>query len=73
VQDPDGNEWEAFVVLEDNLPVTSTCCVPEADAVGEATAAGAAATSKAGAAMTRQATAETSSCCATAAPLSISR
>lgn len=27
VHDPDGNEWEAFVVLEDNLPETSLCCV----------------------------------------------
>jgi len=27
VQDPDGNEWEAFVVLEDNLPTTGMCCV----------------------------------------------
>jgi len=26
VRDPDGNEWEAFVVLEDNLPQASTCC-----------------------------------------------
>ncbi|HKP72655.1 MAG TPA: ArsI/CadI family heavy metal resistance metalloenzyme [Pyrinomonadaceae bacterium] len=26
VHDPDGNEWEAFVVLEDNLPTTSMCC-----------------------------------------------
>src|SRR3954466_2521103 len=29
VQDPDGNEWEAFVVLKDNLPENagaSTCC-----------------------------------------------
>jgi hypothetical protein len=29
VQDPDGNEWEVFVVLEDNLPEksgASTCC-----------------------------------------------
>jgi len=25
VADPDGNEWEAFVVLEDNLPETETC------------------------------------------------
>ncbi|MBC7932454.1 MAG: VOC family protein [Rubrivivax sp.] len=25
VADPDGNEWEAFVVLEDNLPETSPC------------------------------------------------
>jgi catechol 2,3-dioxygenase-like lactoylglutathione lyase family enzyme len=31
VHDPDGNEWEVFVVLEDNLPETETrqsaCCV----------------------------------------------
>jgi catechol 2,3-dioxygenase-like lactoylglutathione lyase family enzyme len=31
VRDPDGNEWEAFVVLKDNLPekkqvAESTCC-----------------------------------------------
>ena len=30
VHDPDGNEWEAFVVLEDNLPekagATAGCC-----------------------------------------------
>src|SRR5947209_20140005 len=25
VSDPDGNEWEAFVVLEDNLPETAPC------------------------------------------------
>jgi len=37
VQDPDGNEWEVFVVLEDNLPEISntvsassvaSCCAP---------------------------------------------
>jgi catechol 2,3-dioxygenase-like lactoylglutathione lyase family enzyme len=34
VNDPDGNEWEVFVVLEDNLPEGTgqsndgTCCVP---------------------------------------------
>jgi catechol 2,3-dioxygenase-like lactoylglutathione lyase family enzyme len=30
VSDPDGNEWEVFVVLEDNLPETAeaqSCCV----------------------------------------------
>ena len=26
VQDPDGNEWEVFVVLKDNLETTSLCC-----------------------------------------------
>lgn len=25
VRDPDGNEWEVFVVLQDNLPETSPC------------------------------------------------
>ena len=36
VHDPDGNEWEAFVVLQDNLPETaaaSTCCTATACAV----------------------------------------
>ena len=33
VRDPDGNEWEVFVVLKDNLPEksatqTSACCTP---------------------------------------------
>jgi catechol 2,3-dioxygenase-like lactoylglutathione lyase family enzyme len=26
VRDPDGNEWEVFVVLQDNLPGVSACC-----------------------------------------------
>ena len=26
VNDPDGNEWEVFVVLEDNLTETAACC-----------------------------------------------
>ena len=29
VHDPDGYEWEVFVVLEDNLAETSMCCVAE--------------------------------------------
>ena len=33
VLDPDGNEWEAFVVLEDNLSETSMCCATGADSV----------------------------------------
>jgi extradiol dioxygenase family protein len=32
VKDPDGNEWEVFVVLQDNLPeheqAAASCCVP---------------------------------------------
>lgn len=38
VNDPDGNEWEVFVVLADNLPEVKTketsnedCCVPATD------------------------------------------
>lgn len=27
VSDPDGNEWEVFVVKEDNLAESSNCCV----------------------------------------------
>ena len=40
VSDPDGNEWEAFVVLEDNLPEgtkkteDATCCVPTFVGIG---------------------------------------
>lgn len=38
VHDPDGNEWEVFVVLEDNLPETakdSACCaVPAPVTIG---------------------------------------
>ena len=30
IQDPDGNEWEAFVVLEDNLLSSDLCCTTEA-------------------------------------------
>jgi Lactoylglutathione lyase and related lyases len=29
VRDPDGNQWEVFVVLEDNLPATSSCCAAD--------------------------------------------
>jgi catechol 2,3-dioxygenase-like lactoylglutathione lyase family enzyme len=42
IQDPDGNEWEAFVVLQDNLPTSDLCCtteVPEPVAIGRQTEA----------------------------------
>lgn len=29
VNDPDGNEWEVFVVKEDNLAETTMCCVDD--------------------------------------------
>ena len=35
VQDPDGNEWEVFVVLEDNLAETSACCGMAGDSLQE--------------------------------------
>ena len=38
VHDPDGNEWEVFVVLEDNLAESSTCCVPNEVSAASTTA-----------------------------------
>ena len=74
VQDPDGNEWEAFVVLEDNLPTTSACCAPGIAANEAAAQATTTEATKAEAsAANGEAAADASSCCATAAPLSISR
>jgi catechol 2,3-dioxygenase-like lactoylglutathione lyase family enzyme len=35
VQDPDGNEWEVFVVLQDNLPETSKVCTTDAESAAE--------------------------------------
>ena len=41
VHDPDGNEWEVFVVLEDNLPekaaIAQSCCGPNCCAPSEVT------------------------------------
>jgi catechol 2,3-dioxygenase-like lactoylglutathione lyase family enzyme len=69
VHDPDGNEWEAFVVLEDNLAETSTCCVPAATAKTEAETSCATETTAAAAGSV--------SCCAgeasATAPVSIAR
>ena len=31
VADPDGNQWEVFVVLEDNLPTSAVCCTTESE------------------------------------------
>jgi catechol 2,3-dioxygenase-like lactoylglutathione lyase family enzyme len=38
VHDPDGNEWEVFVVLEDNLAETGACCTTAATEQPEAVA-----------------------------------
>lgn len=76
VKDPDGNEWEAFVVLEDNLAETSMCCVTaeagEAEAETSAScAAGVAADAEAGTCCVTQTAAtmsvEVESCCGTPA------
>lgn len=66
VHDPDGNEWEVFVVLEDNLAETTACCVTS-DAEQ---------TVQAGSACdTESATTAQSSCCATTttAPVQLAR
>lgn len=41
VRDPDGNEWEVFVVLEDNLPETAACECGDRVAADSQTTAGA--------------------------------
>lgn len=70
VQDPDGNEWEAFVVLADNLPTTSACCAPGLAAAAAATDGEVTAATET---QPEAATTEASACCPTAAPLAISR
>jgi catechol 2,3-dioxygenase-like lactoylglutathione lyase family enzyme len=65
VRDPDGNEWEVFVVLEDNLAESPACCVT--DVAEQVDAAESQATSALVAS-------KASSCCETTAPpVSISR
>jgi catechol 2,3-dioxygenase-like lactoylglutathione lyase family enzyme len=88
VQDPDGNEWEVFVVLKDNLVETSACCgIAQAEQVeGAQTATAAACATPQASAASAEATAcgptatvateeALSSCCTTTAapPVSISR
>jgi hypothetical protein len=38
VHDPDGNEWEVFVVLEDNLPEAAEHCASACCVAGDAAA-----------------------------------
>lgn len=86
VHDPDGNEWEVFVVLEDNLAETSMCCVTgetETAATGEVASAGACAApqttdaageaASCGCASTTTEAAASSCCSTTAAPVALSR
>ena len=82
VADPDGNQWEVFVVLEDNLLETAACCVsadavqPESEAKAERAAADAcaaapseseAAEASCGCATSQAVVTAASSCCATTA------
>jgi len=58
VRDPDGNEWEVFVVLQDNLPATAACeCGVPVEETSKAVSADLAA----------------NSCCAPSAPVAIAR
>ena len=77
VADPDGNEWEVFVVLEDNLQESPACCgtaAPEKIKLGEVeTQTGESASC---ATATVESTAAATSCCGGAAssePVAISR
>ena len=76
VADPDGNEWEAFVVLEDNLAETSMCCAAVEPEKAENTEAETVSAQTASCATEPTATtAAGSSCCAPAAssPVSLTR
>lgn len=69
VRDPDGNEWEVFVVLEDNLPETAPCeCGDKVTAE-----AGGASSGCCGTAEAETTTQAATSCCAPAAPVTLSR
>lgn len=79
VSDPDGNEWEAFVVLEDNLPETAACCGTTAATTAETTTTEATATAEASSCCAPETNASAgvsaaASCCETSvAPVAISR
>src|SRR5829696_9639325 len=66
VKDPDGNEWEVFVVLEDNLAETAPCecgtqVIEEAMEIAAADSASCCATAPIG--VTRDPSAAQTSCC----------
>lgn len=83
VQDPDGNEWEVFVVLEDNLAETTAaadCCVTDAAGQTVCATTGEAVSATTGAASccdeteaTVATTQAAASCCAPSAPVALSR
>lgn len=61
VRDPDGNEWEVFVVLEDNLPETAPCECGE-KVTAEATVTAAACCTPTPVGLTHEKSAATSCC-----------
>ena len=63
VVDPDGNEWEVFVVLEDNLTESTSCCTTDAEGQDVCATTGEVVSATAGAA----------SCCAPAPPVTLAR
>jgi catechol 2,3-dioxygenase-like lactoylglutathione lyase family enzyme len=69
VTDPDGNEWEAFAVLQDNLPEKEnavSCCAPIAVDANQQSIAW-------GCADDPRAPAVTNSCCGTNLPVELTR
>jgi len=72
VRDPDGNEWEVFVVLEDNLAETAPCACSD-KVTTEATVEAEAASSCCGTETTVATTQAAVSCCAPASPVTLSR
>ncbi|HEX8072026.1 MAG TPA: hypothetical protein VF546_18905 [Pyrinomonadaceae bacterium] len=68
VRDPDGNEWEAFVVLKDNLPETAPC-----ECGDKVTAEADAATNCCGTLAAEATTLAAFSCCAPATPVTLPR
>lgn len=76
VRDPDGNEWEVFVVLEDNLAETAPCaCGDKVTETAKAQSEQAATASTCCGNETSEATTQplASSCCAPATPVALSR
>lgn len=66
VSDPDGNEWEVFVVLQDNLPEVvnaASCCVPTSTTTVEQQLA----------TCSTSATQPVSSCCDTTSPVKLTQ
>lgn len=76
VTDPDGNSWEAFVVLEDNLAESPACCVTGEPEQAGAQESAACSTETAASVEAPGASAGATSCCGTTAaqaPVSIAR